>query len=637
MYKTYYNGMKLPSKTNCEAYKRVNSLIKGFIQKNNHRYVPLGPDYRNSTPSKIAELLQFYRMSKNFEEVTKAGAKQRKDSTIATMVDYDMHGITHFNPGSAKDLSVDIKYQLYNIRNNILEDLRHYHFDVSSLEFPSGETFVSARGDISLYAKLRDRSQLTCTAECVDLFSRVAYNTPMLKYAIRRHFGQKCREMNVKPDLNKAFWLNRLNGLSHYKAAYAVFRKMVEFVVTIVPGARITTVPKELEKDRVIECDPMCNMIVQRTIACSLKNMIAKRFKVTLDDNQLAHRLLIQDLDNVTIDCKNASNSVFLAVVEWFFGDTVFMRLLKQARCGTVIIDGSCKYRLNMLSPMGNGFTFEVMTFLLLSICRYFDSASTVFGDDIIVHRDVGPQVVELLRVIGFQTNEKKTFLEGYFRESCGGFTYFGEYITSFDFTWADNNVDAIVLINKVGILSREKRIPHDWREELLGLHRELIECFPAVVLRFCTFSGHYSHLKIKQELDTFRREGTKCNHTTGSSSYLSNPLTSLGEGIFLERAIVLRLRKQCSDVKRNYKKFLSSNADLQLTGDFGSEHFCPVLIPVIRSKCYRTKSGRKLKPVDNVSRLFAWYYLWAGKVQSPNLRETVVSTEWLYSFSATA
>jgi hypothetical protein len=86
---------------------------------------------------------------------------------------------------------------------------------------------------------------------------------------------------------------------------------------------------------------------------------------------------------------------------------------------------------LEKFSAMGNGYTFELETAIFLAICNavYVTRGYTphvsknvfVFGDDIIVETELAADVIAALRFFGFKPNEKKTFLSGPFRESCGG------------------------------------------------------------------------------------------------------------------------------------------------------------------------------------------------------------------------
>lgn len=649
----------------------VNKSILSFLGHNPSR-IDLGPSFEQLNEVSAETALQLYRMHKNFEEPSDENATARKHDSIMSMVSYDENGLDSFFVPVNTKMDPFVRHQLYKVREKLRENVAHYSFSSANLEFPSGETFESASGDISLYAKLRDRSQFTITSDCIPLFTRIAYNTPMLKFAIRRHFKALCKTrvvlengaMKVKfrkydPDVA---WKRALELQHHVpgtevtsrqksNAAYSIFKEMVKQVVIVVPGARLTTVPKSLEVDRVITCEPLCNMIVQRTIEQSVRDIIKKVYDVDLETSQHIHKLLICDLDNATIDLKNASNSVFLQVVKWFLGGTRLYHDLCAARSKRVMYVDGYWHDLKMLSPMGNGYTFGVMSLLLLTLVREFDSLGMVFGDDIIVHKDVAPSVMDLIQQIGFSINTKKTFTQGYFRESCGGFFAKSRYITSFDLNWAEDEVDAVVLVNKIAILAytTQSKI----RRKLQALHADLIELVPPSLLRGAIFKREYATRKLEHEtlnllsLEKAKR-GYDGHHLVKDDNlrkfYSSciplleydNSTFSLTDGVYVPMSMLHKKYSQAAARKTQSMRGSQDVKDLQL----GGEELYARLHLTKKSEVYRRKGrlssegvklkGQPLKPLDNITRLFGWYYVWAGKVQAPNLRETYVSSKWV-------
>lgn len=415
---------------------------------------PLGPSYSEMSKSDVQDSLILYRLGKGYERPRAEAARERKIRSLEAVKAYDAAGIRNFDPATM-ELDPFIRKALYETRNNIRAHARSYVFDVGSLEITNGETVVSARGDTSILAKLRDVSQWNVTTDNFDLAVRVCYTNRALKRQAKYHFWrQKRDEHGCLSRKTKAAIVHSLYskvGVSGKSVGYSVFYHMMEDIVTFVRGARFTTVPKNNEKDRVIECEALLNMIVQRVIAAGIKKLIKKHFEIDLERSQDLHKKLITDTQNATVDLANASNSVWMAVVEWFLGDTHIFKHISSSRSEMVLIDDEYCY-LNMVAPMGNGYTFELMTWLLLELSRYLDDFSFVYGDDIIVDKDVAANLVHILSTIGFQTNVQKTFLDGPFRESCGGFTYNGEYLTSYDFSWAPDMYHALINVNKLRI-----------------------------------------------------------------------------------------------------------------------------------------------------------------------------------------
>jgi len=94
------------------------------------------------------------------------------------------------------------------------------------------------------------------------------------------------------------------------------------------------------------------------------------------------------------------------------------------------LIDKKWVY-LEKFSSMGNGFTFELETLLFLALSMAtMESLGLenqpgrdlhVYGDDIIVPTECAANVKAVLRYFGMAINETKSFVEGPFRESCGG------------------------------------------------------------------------------------------------------------------------------------------------------------------------------------------------------------------------
>jgi len=164
-------------------------------------------------------------------------------------------------------------------------------------------------------------------------------------------------------------------------------------------------------------------------------------------------------------------------------------------------------YLPNKVSSMGNGFTFDLMTIVLLCLARVYDSGSTVFGDDIIIDRKVAPEFIAQLSVGKFKVNVEKTFFDGPFRESCGANYLDGYgYLTSFDFHWLVNDHDLVVTLNKVAILASELGEPYE------SLRAAMWSCVPrtmlgAAVPRHAADSNHTSR-PPSYELDTYVRYG---------------------------------------------------------------------------------------------------------------------------------
>ena len=128
-------------------------------------------------------------------------------------------------------------------------------------------------------------------------------------------------------------------------------------------------------------------------------------------------------LSCATIDLSNASDTVAYQLVKLVLPPDWF-ELLISLRAPFTDMDGK-RVRLEKFSSMGNGFTFALETLLFWTLCDTVSNGEAqvlrVFGDDIIVDTAHAKACVKALEFFGFTPNAKKTFLEGPFRESCGG------------------------------------------------------------------------------------------------------------------------------------------------------------------------------------------------------------------------
>lgn len=216
--------------------------------------------------------------------------------------------------------------------------------------------------------------------------------------------------------------------------------KWIESVI----GARLDTVPKDAKTDRTIAIEPDLNMFFQKGIGRIIRLRL-KRVGVDLDSalrNQ--EYALIGSFDGslATIDLASASDSVAWRLVECLLPPDWFAALDLVRSEYVTLPDGSVT-RLEKISSMGNGFTFELESLIFWAIadsCVELENLSsgrrdtrvTVYGDDIIAPSYSVDLLLESLKYCGFRINEAKSFWDGPFRESCGEHYFSGERVTPF-------------------------------------------------------------------------------------------------------------------------------------------------------------------------------------------------------------
>lgn len=188
-------------------------------------------------------------------------------------------------------------------------------------------------------------------------------------------------------------------------------------------------VPKDGKTFRGCAKEPSINIALQLDVGRLLKNRLL-RVGIDLRQGQQQHRALAKlasiDGSLATIDMSNASDTLcrvlprLLCSEQWF-------ELLDSLRSSHTRVNGKW-FRLEKFSSMGNGFTFELETVVFASLARTVirlqggdPDQVKCYGDDLIVPTSYHREVLAGLRLFGFTPNLNKTFVEGPFRESCGG------------------------------------------------------------------------------------------------------------------------------------------------------------------------------------------------------------------------
>lgn len=222
-----------------------------------------------------------------------------------------------------------------------------------------------------------------------------------------------------------------------YGALWGNIQSELGIVEKIVPGSKITTVPKDARSDRVIAIEPLLNMFYQKGIGGLMRSRL-RRVGCDLNDQSINQKLAETGsrLNSLcTIDLSSASDSIARSLVEFLLPED-WVVALNITRSHFTELEGERKF-LQKFSSMGNGFTFELESLIFLAFGRAAislyggtESVISVYGDDIVVTPDVVHQLIYGLSVFGFKTNAEKSFVDGPFRESCGKHYFLGRDVT---------------------------------------------------------------------------------------------------------------------------------------------------------------------------------------------------------------
>jgi hypothetical protein len=259
----------------------------------------------------------------------------------------------------------------------------------------------------------------------------------------------------------------------------AEFNRLITYgLPSIVRESVVTFVQKDLTQTRSICTEPSLNMFFQLGLGEILRARLKEHHGVCLSvqpkrNVRLARRGSI-DGSIATIDLESASDSISLNLCErilpgWFFD------LLCEYRTPETKIGGESVV-LEMVSTMGNGFTFPLQTAIFSCVVRavarqYGDESVRasarrarwgVFGDDIVCPSNRADRVIRLLNILGFRVNGNKSYTNVYgrFRESCGGDYYYGHNVRGVYLKHLDTLQSRYVAINLLNEWSARWGIP---------------------------------------------------------------------------------------------------------------------------------------------------------------------------------
>jgi len=227
--------------------------------------------------------------------------------------------------------------------------------------------------------------------------------------------------------------------------------------------SRSSFVPKSQDISRMICTEPSLNMFFQLGLGNLIEGRMRQSFNIDLAlqpaiNQQLAQLGSTEDGHYSTIDLSSASDSISVELCRTIF-PSWFFETIMEIRSSHTLLDGDV-VPLDMVSTMGNGFTFPLQTFIFSCLIRAayrthhidVDDKGTknwgCFGDDLIVDKLAYRSVCRLLSILGFSVNSSKTFSEGYFRESCGSDWFLGRPVRGVYIRRLSSPQDLFVAVN---------------------------------------------------------------------------------------------------------------------------------------------------------------------------------------------
>lgn len=433
--------------------------------------VPFGPLLQYVQGKQLSSSVVTHRLLKAYEVPLQTDVNKRKEDSIRAVLARDVVGFDTPNFASQRDRLVLLRVRRF------ITDLASVVKRSYRLIFPTGEGFTSLHGEKDLYYKLDNLSVWQCNAFSFKYVAEIFYRNPHMKRLVKkRYYAKQMAEFGFDRKTAAARLYRRFEG--HGRKS---FRSMLSTLVELVDVSRMTTVPKDNLKDRVITCEPLLTMVAQLSYMHDMRDALRKKTGLDITVLQDWHGARIRDKHVATLDLRNASNQVWLSVVKLAFGGAPkVLNTLLGLRTGTTQY-GNEYHHFAMYSPMGCGLTFDVMTWILLGITRAHDPSGSVFGDDIICSASSASEVEISLKLFGLEINSSKSFSFGHFRESCG---YFADVtnnrlITCYELRRPTNLMECVVAVNKLSVIIHQEPLLEPLKSALIRARDALLHFLP--------------------------------------------------------------------------------------------------------------------------------------------------------------
>jgi hypothetical protein len=218
--------------------------------------------------------------------------------------------------------------------------------------------------------------------------------------------------------------------------------------------AKVVLVPKDSRGPRLISCEPLEYQWIQQGLGRKLSSHLEGHWltggRVNFTRQEINQQLALSSSmtdEFATLDLKDASDRVSLELVrEVFQHRPDVLACLEACRTtATKLPDGQI-VELRKFAPMGSALCFPVEAFVFWCLIvaaihvenpreftrlpHIYGKRVYVYGDDIIVPKDVAHVSIQALERAGLRVNTDKSCITGPFKESCGVDAFKGIQVT---------------------------------------------------------------------------------------------------------------------------------------------------------------------------------------------------------------
>lgn len=472
------NGLYLP-------YKKVNNRVIEFIADCKvFDLPPIGHDLALLDADSAVSGIIIHRLSKKFQKPL-PGIRKRLDERCYTAWKENELAISFRTKANGF-----YRERLFSEMRIWLESaLKGFYIDYKNVDakLPPGETFVSSKGDVCSIAKLTNPTHWTYTVDitdqCIDLCH---YHSAFREALYKLHpFSIGDEDLALLVDVHRGIITHTdYDQFSKKPLNWIITAWRFLHVATPCQGGRATTVDKDNEKRRLIDVQPMFNVILQFSVGQELRTCLRKNKFINLETGQELHARLTLMFHFCTIDSHSASDSISLYALTRVLPRVVYKHIA-LLRTPFTLIEGDYHYTYKV-SAMGNGYTFELLSLLTACIGAISSSEFTAYGDDLIISDCDYSRCKKNMESFGFMINEDKSFYGSHnIRESCGAYSV-RDYglVPCYSIVWVANHIDFITLCNKIYLIQDQLKIigpkTGSLKKMLLNLWEDIVSLCPA-------------------------------------------------------------------------------------------------------------------------------------------------------------
>ncbi len=262
--------------------------------------------------------------------------------------------------------------------------------------------------------------------------------------------GAVAERASQKERRSYSYWHDRLESVFPYwrYTVNSVYQSSDHVVpISDEQPVRVVSVPKTQSTPRIIAIEPAVMQYAQQGLKRELYELIGRGplkdvlgFQDQTRNRVLAHEASVKG-NLGTLDLSEASDRVHWFLIRELFRDYPHLwEFVWAARSHMADVPFHGVLPLQKFASMGSALTFplEAIVFTILTVAgveqaqgrrlkpRDLPGVVSVYGDDIIAPVDSIDHVIEWLEHFGAKVNQRKSFWNGKFRESCGAEFYDG-------------------------------------------------------------------------------------------------------------------------------------------------------------------------------------------------------------------